>query len=81
MSEKASVILSGTVERIIKSPFLNEPDKAQIHVDRADHLYQEVRIENTLTDENGGEVSLKVGAPVEIKMEAEATSTVASPTR
>ena len=72
MSEKRSVTLPGTVEKIIKSPIPNEPEKAQIAVEGADDLYREIRIENTLTNEDGEEVSLKLGAPVEVTVEAEA---------
>ena len=61
MNEKPSAILPGTVERVIKSPIPNEPEKAQIAVEGADHLYREIRIDNTLTRENGDEVSLKTG--------------------
>lgn len=73
MTEKASVTLPGTVEQIIKSPF--ESEKIEIRVERADHLFQEVRIENSFTDDKGNEVSLKLGAPVEITMEAAVAST------
>jgi hypothetical protein len=75
MSEKSSAIMPGTVEKIIKSPFPNEPEKAQIIVDGADHLYREIRIDNTLTNEQGEEVSLKPGAHVEVTVEAEAEAT------
>jgi len=73
MTEKASVTLPGIVEQIIKSPF--ESEKIEIRVERADHLFQEVRIENSFTDQKGNEVSLKLGAPVEITMEAAVAST------
>jgi uncharacterized cupredoxin-like copper-binding protein len=75
MSEKPSTILPGTVEKIIKSPFPKEPEKAQISVEGADHLYREIRIDNTLTNENGEEVSLKPGAQVEVTVEADAKDT------
>jgi hypothetical protein len=75
MSEKPSAILPGTVEKIIKSPFPSEPEKAQITVEGGDHLYREIRIENTLTNEEGAEVSLKPGAHVEVTVEAEAEAT------
>ena len=77
MSDKPSTTLPGTVEKIIKSPSPSEPEKAQITVEGADHLYRELRIENTLTDENGKAVSLKQGAEVEVTIEAgpEATTT------
>jgi hypothetical protein len=54
--------LPGTVEKVIKSRFQNEPEKAQIALEGADHLYRELRIENVLTNENGDEVSLKPAA-------------------
>jgi hypothetical protein len=75
MSEKPSSNLRGTVEKIIKSPLPNEPEKAQIAIDGADHLYREIRIENTLTDKNGHKVGLKEGAHVEVTVEAEPEAT------
>ena len=77
MAEKPSVAMPGTVEKIIKSPHPSVPEKAEIAIEGADHLYREIRIENTLTDENGEEVRLKEGAKVEVKLEAEAEDTVA----
>jgi uncharacterized cupredoxin-like copper-binding protein len=44
-------------------------------VDGADDLYKEIRVENTLQDENGNAVSLKPGAKVEITVEAEKKAT------
>jgi hypothetical protein len=76
MSEKPSAILPGTVEKIIKSPFPSEPEKAQITVEGGDHLYREIRIDNTLTNEQGEEVSLKPGAHVEVTVAAEADATM-----
>ena len=67
--------MPATVEKIIKSPSPNEPDKAQITVEGADHLYRELRIENTLLDENGETVHLKEGAEVEVTIEAEPEAT------
>jgi hypothetical protein len=70
MSDKPSTTLPATVEKIIKPASPSEPEKAQISVEGADHLYRELRIENTLIDENGGKVSLKQGAEVEVTIEA-----------
>lgn len=75
MSEKPSAVLPGTVDKIIKSPFPSQPEKAQITVEGGDHLYREIRIDNTLTNENGEEVSLKPGAHVELTVAAEADAT------
>jgi hypothetical protein len=77
MTEKPSTTLPGTVEKIIKSPHPSEPEKAQIAIEGADHLYKEIRIENTLTDENGNEVRLKPGAEVEVTVEADPEHTTA----
>jgi hypothetical protein len=76
MTSNPSSTLPGTVEKVIKSPFPSEPDKAQIAVEGADHLYREIRIENSLTDENGDEVALKPGAKVEVTVEADLQDTV-----
>jgi hypothetical protein len=77
MTENPSVTLPGTVERIIKPP--GEPEKAQIAIEGADELYREIRIENTLTDENGRKVHLKRGAEVEVTVEASVEATVSVP--
>lgn len=76
MSDKPNITLPGKVERIIPSPSPKTPDKAQIAVEGADHLYREIRIENTLTDENGKTVQLKKGAEVEVTVEADKSQTV-----
>jgi hypothetical protein len=69
--EKAAVTLPGTVEKIIPSLHPDEPEKAQITVEGAEDLYREIRVENTLQDGSGNEVSLKTGADVEVTIEAE----------
>lgn len=70
-TEKASVTLPGKVEKIIPAtPRVLEPEKAQISVEGADHLYREIRVENSLRDENGKEVRLKEGSEVEVTIEA-----------
>jgi hypothetical protein len=68
--EKPSVTLPGTVEKIIKPMEPREAEKAQIAIEGADELYREIRVENSLTDENGNEVRLKKGASVEVTVEA-----------
>jgi hypothetical protein len=59
--------------------FSSEPEKAQISVEGADHLYREIRIENKLTDENGGEVKLKPGATVDVTVQADPEDTAKKP--
>lgn len=79
MTEKPSTTLPGTVEKIIKPPYPSAPEKAQIAVEGADHLYKELRIENNLTDENGNEVRLKQGAKVDVTVAAAPEATTAKP--
>jgi len=76
MTEKATTTRPGTVQRIIKPPYSGQPEKAEIAVQGADDLYKEIRIENALIDKNGDEVSLKKGAHVEVKIEADPKETV-----
>jgi hypothetical protein len=74
-TDKAVVTLPGTVEKIIPPIFPNEPEKAQISVEGAEELYREIRVENTLVDEDGNEVGLKRGAEVEVTIAADSTAT------
>ncbi len=76
MTEKPSVTLPGTVEKIIKSPHTSEPEKAQISIEGADDLYKEIRIENSLKEQNGNEVRLKKGAEVQVTVEADKNATI-----
>jgi hypothetical protein len=76
MPNKPSTTLPAVVEKVIPSPFKTEPEKAQIAVETADHLYREIRIENKLVDENGSEVRLKPGAQVEVTVEAPVEATI-----
>jgi len=75
MPEKSSVTMPGTVEKIIPSVHPSGPEKAQIALEGGDELYREIRIENSLTNENGDEVRLKKGAEVEITVEADPEAT------
>ena len=67
--------LHGTVQKIIPPIRPNEPEKAQITVDEADHLYRELRVENVVTNENGQKARLKPLAEVEVIIEADADAT------
>jgi hypothetical protein len=70
-AEKPSTTLIGTVQKVIPSFVPDEPEKAQIGVEGADHLYRELRIKNELTNEEGEKVKLKPGAEVEVTIEAD----------
>jgi hypothetical protein len=74
--KKPKTTKPGTVEKIIKSPFPQVPEKAEISIEGADHLYREIRIENNLEDENGKKVKLKEGARVDVTVEADPKDTV-----
>ncbi|HZQ20331.1 MAG TPA: hypothetical protein VFA90_16680 [Terriglobales bacterium] len=73
MARKPSTTLPGVVEKIIRP--IDGPEKAQIAVEGADHLYRELRVENELKDANGHKVGLKPGAEVEVTLEAEPEAT------
>jgi uncharacterized cupredoxin-like copper-binding protein len=73
--EKPAVTLPATVEKIIPGSVV-APEKAQISVENAEHLYKEIRVDNTLKDEDGKEVALKPGAHVQVTIEAEKDATV-----
>ena len=75
MAEKPSVTLPGTVEKIIKPSQPGQPEKVQIEVEGADDMYREIRIENSLTAENGQAVRLEKGAEVNVKVEADPEAT------
>jgi hypothetical protein len=77
---KARTTLVGKVEKLIHPhPSSGEPEKAQIAVEGADHLYREIRVQNSLTDENGRKVKLEKGAEVDLKIEADSRVTKAAP--
>ncbi len=73
--EKATVTLPGTVEKIIPPIAPTGPEKAQITVEGAEHLYREIRVDNTLQDAEGNDVSLKKGATVEVIIAADPEET------
>jgi hypothetical protein len=69
--EQPSTILSGIVDKIILSPRPSQREEAQISLEGADRRSRNLRIENTLADENGDDVRLKKGARVEVTVTAE----------
>lgn len=75
MSENASTTLPAVVEKVIRPVQPGEPEKAQIGVQGADHLYRELRIENALVDENGERVKLKPGDEVDVTIETSTDGT------
>ena len=69
-TNQARTTVPGTVDKIIPILDPNQPEKAQIVVKGAGD--RDLRIENTLIDENGDEVRLKKGAHVEVTVTAKA---------
>ena len=67
--EQPRTVIPGTVEKLIPSPRLNQPEKAQIAIE-GDYGYRDLRFENSLTHEHGDGVKLKKGACVEVTVAA-----------
>ena len=74
--KKPKTLKPGKVQKVIPSPHPELPEKAEIAVEGADHLYQEIRIENTLKDDKGEEFKLKEGAKVDVVVEADTDAIV-----
>lgn len=72
---KAKTKKAGRVQKIIRPLYPSQPEKAEISVEGADHLYREIRIDNAMEDENGKTVKLKEGAEVNVVIEADKTDT------
>ena len=75
MAKKPRVTLPGTVEKVIKPSEPGQPEKVQIEIEGADEMYREIRIENTLTTEDGKQTRLKKGSEVDVTVEADSTAT------
>jgi hypothetical protein len=70
MTDKPYIVVPGTVEKLIAPTFSSEPEKVQIQVEVADHLFRDLRIESKLTDATGERIHLEPGARVQITVEA-----------
>ncbi len=75
MPKKPKVTKPGVVQKVIKPFHPQMPEKAEIAVEGADHLYREIRIDNSLKDSSGKKVKLKEGAQVEVTVEADPKDT------
>jgi hypothetical protein len=64
--EQLSISIPGIVHKIIPSSDPSGPEKAQISLDETTNQDQDIRIENTLTNESGSEVRLKKGGHVKV---------------
>lgn len=75
MPKKPKITKPGRVQRVIKPFHPQMPEKAEIAVEGADHLYREIRIDNALEDAQGRKVKLKEGAEVDVTIEADPKDT------
>jgi hypothetical protein len=75
MKRKSRTVKPGRVRKIIKPIHPSLPEKAEIEVHDADHLYREIRIDNVLEDEQGYKVKLKEHADVDVVIEADPKAT------
>lgn len=64
------------MEKIIRPLHPGDAEKAQIGIEGADELYREIRVENTLQNHKGAEVTLKPGAQVDVTIAADASATI-----
>ena len=76
---KKRKMMKGNVQKIIRTVIPGEADKAEISIDEAEDLYREIRIDNVLTDEQGGKLHLKPGAKVDVTVEADSSATTKEP--
>ena len=66
ISELLSTTLSGNVDEIILSSDPGQTEKAHISIDGSAPESRGLRIENSLTDQQGNDVRLKLGAHVDV---------------
>jgi hypothetical protein len=60
------------VSKLVKPGFADQPEKIEISISGAEHLFREIRIENKFTGVDGALVALTNGAHVDVTFEAEA---------
>ena len=68
--------LPAVVKKLVHPVLPDQSEKVEISIPAADHLYREIRLENSLTDLHGQTVLLKDGAQVDVTFEAAVTDTV-----
>jgi hypothetical protein len=71
--------MHGTVQKIIKPLTANQPEQAQIEINEAEELYREIRVDNEVTGEDGQKAKLKLGADVNVIVEADSSATLKKP--
>jgi len=76
MTKRPRTIKAGTVRKIVPPVIPSENEKAEIEVHDADHLYKEIRIDNTLESASGKKVKLKKDVDVDVTIEADEKDTL-----
>lgn len=65
----------GKVQKIVKDVYRNRADLVEINIPAADHLFREIRIENTFSDIDGQQMALQAGTQLDITFEADLEGT------
>ena len=71
--------MKATVRRIIEPKHPSVPEKAEIEIHEAEDLYKEIRVENEVTGDQGEKARLKLGATVDVIVEADSNATLKVP--
>ena len=71
--------LRAVVQKVLKPTFPRDKEKVEISVEEGDELYREIRVENSLTGEDGEKVRLKPGAEIDVVLEADSNATTKAP--
>ena len=74
ISEPSSRTLSGSVDEIILSSHPGQTEKAHISIDGSAPESRGLRIENRLTNQQGNDVGLKLGARVDVTIKTKRTN-------
>ena len=70
--------VAGVVRKLLTPIYPTQPERVEISIPEADHLFRELRIANEFVSPDGGSVALKTGAHVHITFEADPKDTVPS---
>lgn len=74
-------ILQATATRTLKGFNSSDTEVVEIHLDGAEPLYSEIRIENSFNDDRGNLLALQTPAPVDLKLQAPSHSFTPRPPR
>ena len=65
-------VLQATAVRTMKSLNVDNAEVIEIHIETAEPLYSEIRVENSFTDEHGNALALQPPARLHVKFQAPA---------